>query len=304
MRSFGAAFSRRRHFADRRECRHGVRRRCRGIAQQHGEALRRRIEDGVVGFRRFVQRKLVGDQRAHIDASRGDEAQELLHIAVLGPAHVGQGIIAPLFLVGRIVAARAVGARHVQLDFLEVHVVPGELHAHCADDADAPAVAAEAEGVLRRRRRFRGGRDDRAIHAASVGEPAHRFQGRTHPQSRDRRRVRAPCPRACRSDRCPPPRRPAGAPVAPPTVPPGRARSPPRRRPVRCAPCAPRSSRCCPAWRSRRARTATPSGIRAARLRPTRMVSPWPVPSPPYATRSPISRSVTVAWRAATTPGA
>ena len=30
--------------------------------------------------------------------------------------------------------------------------------------------------VLRRRRRFRGRRHDRAIHAASIGEPAHRFQ--------------------------------------------------------------------------------------------------------------------------------
>src|ERR1039458_5797817 len=62
--------------------------------------------------------------------------------------------------------------RHVQLDFLEVHVVPGELHAHRAHDADAAAVAAQAQSVLRRRRRFRGRRHDGAIHAASVGEAA------------------------------------------------------------------------------------------------------------------------------------
>ena len=114
----------------------------------------------------------------HVDPPRGDQPQELLHVAVLGPAHVRQRIVAPLLLVRRVVTSGTVGARHVELNFLQVHVVPGELHAHRAHDTDAAAVAAEAQRVLRRRRRFRGRRHNRAIHAAPVGKAAHPFQRR------------------------------------------------------------------------------------------------------------------------------
>ena len=138
----GAAGARRLHFAARREAGHGVLLRRRGIAQQHRQASRIRVENGVVGLGRAFESEFVRNQRLHVDAATRLQAQKLLHVAVFSPAHVGQGIVAPLLFVGSVVAAGAIGARHVELNLFQVHVVPGEFQPHGAHYHDASPVAA------------------------------------------------------------------------------------------------------------------------------------------------------------------
>src|SRR5262249_31151622 len=117
------------------------------------------------------------DQRTYVNPPRRDQTQKLLHVAILGPAHVGEWIIATLLFVRSVVAARAVGTRHVELNFFQVHVVPRKLEAYRTHNANASAIAAERERVLRGRRRFRCRRDNRAIDTAPVGERAHGLDG-------------------------------------------------------------------------------------------------------------------------------
>src|SRR6266487_797702 len=59
-----------------------------------------------------------------------------LHVAVQGPADVGERVIVALDLVGGIVPARPVGRAHQQIDLLPIEHVALDLQPDVADDDD------------------------------------------------------------------------------------------------------------------------------------------------------------------------
>ena len=110
----------------------------------------------------------MGDQRIKFDIAAAHQSQELFHVPVFRPTDVSKRIVASLFLVRRIVAAGTVSPSHEKLDLLQVHVVPRELHLHCANHNNAPAVTADIESQFARSGRLRCGRDNDTIRALAV----------------------------------------------------------------------------------------------------------------------------------------
>ena len=79
------------------------------VAQQDAERRLGRAEQRV-GVRAGVEVEGVGRQPRGAQAAGGHQAQDLLEVAALGPAHVAGGVVDAVLLVGRVVAAGAVGA--------------------------------------------------------------------------------------------------------------------------------------------------------------------------------------------------
>lgn len=94
------------------------------------------------------------NQWIDLDIALADQAKEFLHVAILSPTHIRERIIAALFLIAWVVAAGAIRARHVELNFFEVHVVPREAHFNRANHDDSAAIAANIHRQLARRRGF------------------------------------------------------------------------------------------------------------------------------------------------------
>src|SRR5690606_2505939 len=89
-----------------------------------------------------LERNAMADQRRDIECAACQQVQYRLKIALLRPADEADGVILSLFLVGRIVPARAIGARDLEAEFLLVEIGPVELEAGDADQYDAAALAA------------------------------------------------------------------------------------------------------------------------------------------------------------------
>ena len=104
------------------------------------------------------------------------ESEELLHVAVLGPAHVGNGVILALLLVERIVTSGAVGPGHEHAHFLAVHRLPMKAHVHSANNDDTAAIANDLYCLGARRRALRRGSDDDAVGTAAIGRRRNRLR--------------------------------------------------------------------------------------------------------------------------------
>ena len=48
----------------------------------------------------------------------------------------------------RVIASGAVGARHQEMNFLQIHIIPRKTHLHRPNHHDAPAITAELQGLL------------------------------------------------------------------------------------------------------------------------------------------------------------
>ncbi len=138
------------------------------ILQKNCQTVRCRIHDGGVCLGTVLQWKAMRYQRIKLHIPAADQPQKFLHVAVFRPAHISERVIAPLLLVSGIITPRPVSARHIELNFLQVHVVPRETHLDCADHHDASTIAADVERQFAWRRRFRSRRDDHAIRALAV----------------------------------------------------------------------------------------------------------------------------------------
>src|SRR5579885_1117681 len=80
------------------------------ILKDGRQSTMRTVGHLLVDPRRLVEAGDVADESAHVDFSRGEKVDEALHVAPLGPPDIAEGIIDPALLIGRVVAARAVGA--------------------------------------------------------------------------------------------------------------------------------------------------------------------------------------------------
>src|SRR3954451_19570160 len=66
------------------------------------------------------EREPVGDELRRSYLALGDQRQERVHVALLGPADVADRIVDPVQLVARVVAARPVRARQAEVELLRV----------------------------------------------------------------------------------------------------------------------------------------------------------------------------------------
>src|SRR5438270_5332488 len=147
-----------------------VSRRGSGVAQQHRQTIRIRVHDGLVRSGGIVERELMGDQRLNLHTSGGNQAQEFFHVAVFGPTYIGQGIILTLLFVYGIVTAWTISARHEELNFLAVHVIPREAQLNRADIHDASAITTDINRKLAGSSRLGRRSNDHAIDALATGQ--------------------------------------------------------------------------------------------------------------------------------------
>ena len=71
--------------------------------------LRQRTLYEGIRIKRVVESQAMRDHRRRRHLALLDQVQEALHVALLGEAHVREGVIVSSFFISRIVAARAVG---------------------------------------------------------------------------------------------------------------------------------------------------------------------------------------------------
>src|ERR1039458_2583987 len=102
----------------------------------------------------------MGDEWHHVNQATGHQIQHRLEIALLSPAHEADRVILPALLVGRIVAARTVGAADLEAQFLGVQVGPRQLEPRYAHQYDATTLATYAGRLADRLVTLGGGRDD------------------------------------------------------------------------------------------------------------------------------------------------
>ena len=157
------------HIANRPHFR--PRHRRRRIGEQHQRRFHRALAHGGVGLGRLRHGKHRADQRLEIDPAFRHEPQVFAHVAVLGPAHVGQRIIESALLVVRVVATGAVRARDEEVEFLGVKIGAVQIQPDIADQHDAAFFPAHLERRRDDRIRRRGRRDDDAVGPRAVRQP-------------------------------------------------------------------------------------------------------------------------------------
>ncbi len=128
----------------------------------HQHRIRAGIFQLPIGCASLLHRTTLLDERRDLDRPRSQQLQKGLHVALLRPAHIADGIIQTFFFVQGIVAARAVRTRKDQRQFFHVHGLAGDAEIDRAHDHDAPAIAANPRGQFDGfgRRRCRGNNCD------------------------------------------------------------------------------------------------------------------------------------------------
>ena len=106
------------------------------------------------------------------DAPCSYEIKEGGHVPSLRPAHVADRVVQSALLVLGVIAARPVGARKAQLQFLCIERSPRHLHPDVADHDHATAVPAQLRRKLDRVARLRCGGDDDRIAIRDSGRQA------------------------------------------------------------------------------------------------------------------------------------
>ena len=123
----------------------------------------------------------MGDQRLGAQGAAVQGVEHGLEVALLGPAHKANVVVMALLLIGRVVAARAVGAAHLEGEFLFVKEIATELQAGHAHQHDAAALATDLGCHMNRLTGSSCGGDQHPIHADTIGvlqTPGHRINTR------------------------------------------------------------------------------------------------------------------------------
>src|SRR6266487_1030873 len=80
------------------------------VGDQRGDARQSVLAYGIEGFLSALHWVDPGDQRFRVDRPGGHQPDELLEVALLGPADVPERVVHAALLVAGVVAARPVGA--------------------------------------------------------------------------------------------------------------------------------------------------------------------------------------------------
>jgi hypothetical protein len=145
---------------------------CPVVAEQDSQSSG--ILERGVGLLALLDRELMADQLLQTQRAGRCFLEEVGDEPALGPAHVADRVVMPALLVGRVVAARPVGARDPELELLFVEGSPRNVESDGADDGDGRAVARQRGRELHRSAVVRRGTDDNrvgAVAAAQVPDP-------------------------------------------------------------------------------------------------------------------------------------
>ena len=145
----------------------GVRRR---VVEQDPDRLQRAGGQVGVDRDRVVHRERAGDQRLDLEVLAGQQVQEALQVAALGPADVAGRVVDALQLVPVVVPARPVGPGEPDVEFLVVVGVPGQVQLGLADvDHPGPVPGQPGRGLDRRVGGAARGQEH-VVGAAAAGE--------------------------------------------------------------------------------------------------------------------------------------
>ena len=135
---------------------HAVHRSCIGVAEEDPDSLDLVFAEALVDLDGPVERVDLGDQASDVTAPISHQIEERLHVPPLGPAYVADRVVHTLFLIDRVVPARAVRAREAQVEFLLVVLVPRKVEVALADVDNARPVTGQPrrqeDGFTRLRR--------------------------------------------------------------------------------------------------------------------------------------------------------
>ena len=153
----------------------GVGARGRGGRVLEGHAERRfgrGLREFLVDLRGLLERNDTVGQAAHGNPAGGYGLEEGAHVAVQGPAHVGQRVVDALLFVSRVVAAGAVGRAHEQVDFLPVEVRALRFEADVAHDDHPRSSPCHFHGEIEDGVGLGGGGDEHRVDTLTLGQVA------------------------------------------------------------------------------------------------------------------------------------
>src|SRR5512146_2269438 len=140
------------------------------IADEHAhEAFALFARNQVVRFGRSLDREAMGNEWLEIDLPVGNKFQERFHVARLGPAYVGDGILVPFLFVLGIVAAGTVRPRDAEVEFLLVISLARNLRPDSADRNNDCFRSSDASGEFDRLATRACGSDDNGVRSAIFG---------------------------------------------------------------------------------------------------------------------------------------
>ena len=157
------------------EGQHGVGARGRGGGVFEGHAERRfgrGLREFLVDLGGLLEGNDTVGQAAHRDAAGRDRLEERAHVAVQGPAHVGQRIVDALLLVAGVVSSGPVRRAHEQVDFLAIEVDTLRLEADVADDDHPRPSPRHFHGEVEDGVGLGGRGDDDGVDTLTLGEVA------------------------------------------------------------------------------------------------------------------------------------
>ncbi len=166
------------------------------VLEEEADAGQRARAQLLVDLGRVRDREDPRHQRRHVDLLAGDQVDEALEIAALGPADVAGRVVDALQLVPVVVPAGAVGPGEPDVEFLVVVRVPGQVELGLADVDDPGPVAGQPGRRLDRSvGRAAGGEQD-VVGAETVAHPEQSPFERRDPclVGRANRRSRRPSP--------------------------------------------------------------------------------------------------------------
>src|SRR5205807_2579496 len=93
--------------------------------------------------------------------------EERVHVTLLGPTDIPDGIVDPVFLILRVVPSWAVRTRESQRKLLRIHVAARHSQADVADDNHATAITKQGGGHFSRLGGTGCGGEQGGIHTVS-----------------------------------------------------------------------------------------------------------------------------------------
>ena len=112
-------------------------------------------------------------QGLHLDLPLRQHPEELGHVPPFGPAHVADGIVETLLLIGGVVSAGPVRTRKPEVQFFQVEGFARKVHPHRPGHHDAALLPAQFERRVRDLAVLGGRADQHAIRAVSRGPLLH-----------------------------------------------------------------------------------------------------------------------------------
>ena len=131
----------------------------------------------LVGRNRIIKRKTIRDKLIHSEPAGLHRGKNGFKVPLLRPPHVPKRIIPSPLLVALIIAARTVGTRNLEGDFLLVEIAAAQVQVDHTHKDNPPAFPAALRRLVDDLIFFGGGRNENAVDALSTAPGGRRGNG-------------------------------------------------------------------------------------------------------------------------------